>query len=96
MTNKRKAYEEKLDAQVKEWSAEIALLKAKAENAQADVKVECVTKIDALQQKSDIAKAKLHELKGAGDETWEDLKTGVQKAWKEVNNAFHDIAAKFK
>jgi hypothetical protein len=28
MSNKRKAYEEKLDAQLKEWDAEIALLKA--------------------------------------------------------------------
>jgi len=29
MTDKRKAYEEKLDAQLKEWNAQIALLKAK-------------------------------------------------------------------
>ena len=31
MTDKRKTYEEKLDAQLKEWSAEIALFKAKAD-----------------------------------------------------------------
>jgi hypothetical protein len=35
MKDKRKAYEEKLDGQLKEWNAQIALLKAKAENAKA-------------------------------------------------------------
>ncbi len=96
MTDKRKAYEEKLDAQLKEWNAEIALLKAKAENAKADLKVEYATKIDNMQNKRDIAKAKLHELKNAGDDAWEDLKTGAEKAWADVKIAFHDAAAKFK
>ncbi len=96
MTDKRKAYEEKLDAQLKEWNAEIDLLKAKAENAKADRKIEYATKIDTLQHKRDIAKTKLHELKNAGDEAWEDIKTGAEKAWAEVKTAFHDAAAKFK
>ena len=39
MKDKRKAYEEKFDAQLKEWSAQIALLKAKADKARADVKI---------------------------------------------------------
>ncbi|AGF77556.1 hypothetical protein UWK_00982 [Desulfocapsa sulfexigens DSM 10523] len=96
MMEKRKAYEEKLDAQLKEWNAEIDLLKAKVENVNADLKVEYATKIEALQHKRDIARAKLHELKAAGDEAWEDLKTGAEKAWSEVKTAFHDAAAKFK
>ena len=96
MTEKRKAFEEKLDAQLKEWNAEIALLKARAENTKADLKVEYTTKIDILQHKRDTAKAKLHELKSAGDEAWEDLKIGAEKAWAEVNDAFHDATAKFK
>ena len=39
MKDKRKAYEEKLDAQLKEWNARIALLKAKDENTKADAKM---------------------------------------------------------
>jgi len=42
MKDKRKAYEEKLDAQLQEWSAKIALLKAKAENAKAGAKKEAI------------------------------------------------------
>jgi hypothetical protein len=92
----RKAYEEKLDAQLKEWSAQIALLKAKADNARADARIEYYKTIDALQRKQNDATAKLRELKTAGDEAWEDLKTGAEKAWAEVKTAYHDASSRFK
>ena len=96
MTDKRKAYEEKLDAQLEEWNAQIALLKARADKAKAEAKIEYYKTIEALQHKQDEARANLHELKTAGDEAWEDLKTGAEKAWAEVKAAFHSAASKFK
>jgi multidrug resistance efflux pump len=96
MKDKRKAYEEKLDAQLAEWNAQIDLLRAKADKAKADAKIEYLKTIDSLQHKQDAAKAKLHELKTAGDEAWEDLKTGAGKAWNEVEAAFHEAKSKFK
>jgi hypothetical protein len=96
MNDKRKAYEEKIDAQLKEWSAQIALLKAKADNAKADAKIEYHKTIDALQRKQHKAKTKLQELKTAGDEAWEDVKAGAEKAWAEVKTAFHDATSRFK
>ena len=96
MKDKRKAYEEKLDAQLKEWSAQIELLKAKANKARVGAKIEYDKAIDTLQHRQDEARAKLKELKTAGDEAWEDLKTGAEKAWDEVKTALHDAASKFK
>lgn len=96
MTEKRKALEEKFEAQMKEWNAQIALYKAKAKNAGADIKLEYSTAIENLEHKRDKAKAKLHELKAAGNESWGDLKTGVEKSWAEVKTAFHEMTAKFK
>jgi hypothetical protein len=96
MKDKRKVYEEKLDAQLKEWSAQIALLKAKADNAKADAKIEYYKTVDALQHKQNEARVKLKELKTAGDEAWEDLKAGADKAWAEVKTAFHDATSRFK
>ena len=96
MKDKRKAYEEKIDAQLEEWSAQIALLRARADKAKAEAKIEYHETIEALQHRQDEARAKLHELKTAGDEAWEDLKTGAEKAWAEVKTAFHEAAAKFK
>lgn len=96
MKDKRKAYEEKLDAQLEEWNAQIALLKARADKARAEAKIEYNKTIEALQHKQDEARTKLHEIKTAGDEAWEDMKTGAEKAWDEVKAAFHSAASKFK
>jgi len=96
MKDKRKAYEEKVDAQLEEWSAQIALLKARADKARAEAKIEYYKTIEALQHRQDEARTKLDELKTAGDEAWEDLRTGAEKAWTEVKAAFHDAVSKFK
>jgi hypothetical protein len=96
MNETRKAYEEKLDGQLKEWSAQIALLQAKANNAKADAKIEYQRTVEMVQRKQHDAKAKLHELKSAGDEAWEDLKTGAENAWDDVKTAYHDATARFK
>ncbi len=96
MKDKRKAYEEKFDAQLKEWNAQIALLKAKAENAKADAKVDYYKTIEALEKKQDKAKTMLQELKTAGDEVWEDVKAGAENAWTEFKTAYHEAASKSK
>ena len=62
MTDKRKAYEEKLDAQLEEWNAQIALLKARADKAKAEAKIEYYKTIEALQHKQDETRANLHGL----------------------------------
>jgi len=96
MREKRKAYEEKLDAQLNERNAEIALLKAKAESAEADVKIDYYKAIDALEHKQNKAKTKLQELKTSSDEAWEAVKAGAEKAWGEVKTVYHDATSKFK
>ena len=96
MTDKRKIYEEKLDAQLKEWSAQIALLKTKADNAKAEVKIDYYKTIESLQHKQNDARKKLQELKAAGDEAWGDIKTGAEKVWADVKAAYHDASSRFK
>ncbi len=95
MSDKRKAYEEKLDTQLNEWDAEIALLKAKAENAKSDAKIDYYKTIETLEHKQDKAKTKFQELKTSGDEAWEAIKGGMEKTWVEVKAAYHDAVSKF-
>lgn len=96
MMDRRKAYEEKLEAQLKEWDAQIALLKAKAHKTKAEAAIGYHKTIDVLQQKQEEAKAKLREIKAAGGEAWEEVKAGAEKAWAEFTAAFHSAASKFK
>lgn len=45
------AYKQKLEAQLKEWSAQINLFAAKMENAGADVKLKYAQELDVLHAK---------------------------------------------
>jgi hypothetical protein len=96
VTDKRKAYEEKFEAQLKEWSADIDLLNAKADKTRAEVKIEYYKMIETLQGKQDGARMKLKELKTAGDDAWEDIKAGAENVWTEVKTAFQSAASRFK
>ena len=75
----REKYPFSFNTQLEEWNAQVALLKAKADKGKAEAKIEYYKTIEALQHKQDEARTKLHELKTAGDEAWEDLKTGAEK-----------------
>ena len=96
MKDKRKAYEEKIDAQLEEWNAQIAMLKAKADKAKSEAKIEYYKTIEALQRGQDEARTKLDALKTVGDEAWETLKTDAEKAWNEVKAVFNTASSKFK
>ncbi|MBA4391761.1 MAG: coiled coil domain-containing protein [Syntrophus sp. (in: bacteria)] len=96
MTDKRKAYEERFEAELNEWRAEIVLLNAKADKARAEAKVEYYKTIEALQGKHDTARKKLLELKVAGDDAWEDLKAGAENVWTDVKTTFDSAVSRFK
>lgn len=90
------AYEKKLEAQLHEWSAEIAKLKAQAEDAEGDVQLEYYKQVEELRSMQEGATEKLTELKDAGDNAWEDLKAGVENARNSLDAGLKSAAAKFK
>lgn len=92
----RDAYEQKLHAQLDEWSSEIDKLKAKADNAKADARLEYRKQIEELRSMREAATNKLAELKDAGDDAWEDLKAGIEVAWGSLGNALKSAASRFK
>ena len=89
-------YKAKIDVQLKELSGKIAELKAKADLAEAQVKVEYLKQVDALRAKKEETQAKLEELKKAGDDAWETLKNGVEKAASELKDSINSAISKFK
>lgn len=93
---KRKAYEEKLAAQIEEWNAQLALLNAKTHKATAETKIECCAVVEALQNKFDEATTRLQELKSASDEKWEEIKKGEENIWSDVKAAFQSAALTVK
>ena len=89
-------YKARIDAQLKEWSARIAELKAKADAAEAGLKAEYLQQVETLRLKKEETQAKFEELKKTGDEAWETLKAGMEHAASDLKTAINNAAAKFK
>jgi DNA repair exonuclease SbcCD ATPase subunit len=96
VSKKRKAYVEKMEAQLKEWGTEIDILKAKAEKSKAEAKVAYLKQIEELRSKQESVKQKVYELKGSGDEAWEDFRKGVEDALADMKKALKRAASRFK
>lgn len=92
----REVYQHKLQTQLAEWSAAIEQLKVRADEAEADVKVEYEKQIGDLQQKLDIAQKKLEELQQARDDVWESLKADVEAASDNLGESVNLATARFQ
>ena len=94
--DKRTEYVEKLSAQMVEWDNQIDWLKDKAESATPESKADYSQTIAALQHKRDEAALKLQGISTAGDDEWEELKTGTEQVWGEVRTILRDAVMKLK
>ncbi len=94
--DKRKSYEQRLEAELNEWSAKIDVLKAKAAKTKSDVEINFAEEIAILEAKRSNAREKLRQFQEAGDDAWEDLKSGIEKAWSDLGSAISEAASRFK
>lgn len=93
---KKKAYQEKIDVQLKEWTAKIDALKAKADKAKADAQVIYKKKVENLRAQQEAARGKFQELKDSGEDAWEEIKVGLDNALEDLKGAFNRAKSKFK
>ena len=89
-------YQEKMEAQLKEWQAKIDELTAKAQQASADAKLQYKKQMDVLRPKLEAAQQKLQELKTSGKNAGDNIKTGMEAAWNELKTAWDKAVAQFK
>jgi uncharacterized coiled-coil DUF342 family protein len=94
--NEKELYKQKFQAQLDEWKADIAKLKAKAVGAKADAQIEMNKHVKELDRKIQEANTKLSELASASEDAWDTAKKGVESSWGSLKAAFRDAASKFK
>lgn len=92
----RKLYQQKLQAQLDEWHAELDKLKAQAKGASADAQHGMQEQIDALEAQMAEARDQLKEFGAAGDEAWASLKAGLNASWESLKLGFKEAGAKFR
>lgn len=88
--DKRTEYVENLSAQMVAWDVQIDQLKYKADSAVSGSNGDYSRAIAALQGKRDEASQKLQGISIAGDDEWEELKSGTEHVWGEVRSMLHD------
>lgn len=94
--NLRDAYRKKIESQLEEASARIAILKAKAKRAAAEGRIYANDELGMTDEKIAKLKQKLNELGEASGGAWEELKSGIEGAWEEIVSASRKAADKFK
>lgn len=91
----KEAYQEKIEAQIREWTAKLQEFKAKADKASADAKIHMYKHIDNLRAQKEAAQQKLNEIKAASGDSWEVLKAGSERALEEMKKTWEEMKSKF-
>lgn len=92
----KKAYQEKIEVQLKELAQKIEGLIAKGERAKEEAKVKYGQQIEALRAKQESVRQKLQGLKEPGSAAWDDLKKGIDSALSDLKAAVQSAVARFK
>lgn len=92
----RAAYEEKIQAQFEEFTAEIEKLKEKAHAAKKQAEVDYADQIRDLETLRKDLEKQLETLRASGDEAWGEVQIGIDKATGELKRALDRALVKLK
>jgi chromosome segregation ATPase len=88
-------YIESLASELKEWSAQIDRLAAKAGNASAHLKDQYIEELNELRTRQHEASLKIKELEEAGSDAWETIRETTDKVWSELGSCVASVVSKF-
>ena len=94
--DKSSIYLEKIEANLAQYNAKLALMKAKVAETHSDMKLEYLAQVDALEKKRDDFMVKYGHLKETNGKAWLDLKIGTEKAWAEMEGSYEKATSRFK
>ena len=91
----KKAYQEKMEAQIKEWANKIENLKIKAEKLSAEAKTKILDKVEKLNGKLDESKEDLGKLKNSNEDTWQNIKDKMEGLSDGIKKGIDDLLSRF-
>jgi hypothetical protein len=87
----RKTFETSKQTQLDAWKDRLEKLREKAEQEETNLQLEYYTLIEEIDLKIDDAHKKLHLLKQAGDEKWEELKMEIETTWDSLEELIKSL-----
>lgn len=85
----RQAYQEKIEAQLKEWQVGLIKLKVKADKAKAEAKLEYQQQLDELSARLHTARQKFDALQQVGSNRWEEMRDNLDTTMTELQQGFN-------
>jgi hypothetical protein len=85
--NQKDAYRQKIDAQIEELTARLAVMRAQAKRFAADAKIAARGEISETDKRLAELKVCLAKLRNSGDGAWREMKEGVEAAWSDLSKA---------
>ena len=95
MDRKQQAMVDKFDAQREQIEARLQLLKAQAKEASAERRVDINEHIEKLESRKATAQNRLQELRGAGEDAWQDIAEGAKQAWDTLGDSMDRALNRF-
>lgn len=92
----RRAYREKVEAQIQEVAARLDLWEAKAKKARADARIRYLDEIAELRGKLETARLKLSLLRNASEAAREDVREGVETAVRDLRRSLERASSRFE
>jgi len=94
--DEKKLYQQKYEAQLDEWKADVAKLRAKASAADANAKLTLIRHVEKLEAKLAEAQSKVSDLNETREDKWEAAKARAEAAWTSLKSGFREAAAKLR
>lgn len=94
-TETKHAYEEGMEAQLGELRAGIERLKTQADKARAESKIRYYKELEDFRVEVLALETRLAEVRRSKDESWKQLKSGLERSWKELKASWERALARF-
>lgn len=94
--NTKQAYQKEIEAKLEALDAKMTTMKAKADQANAELKAEYQAQLRLLSERRDTVQLKLKELTQSSEAAWETMRGGVDDAFGELRSAFEKAVGQFQ
>jgi len=93
---RKEAMIEKAEARISQLDSEVSRLQAKAEEAEADLKLKVHDELDKVKRDRLAFENRVDEIRQSGEDALVDLSDGFERAWSTLSNHLEQAAAHFK
>jgi hypothetical protein len=86
----------RMERKLDDWGGEVEKLRGKVDKLGSEAKGKFQEQAEELRVKQESARQKLHELRKAGGEAWEDLQGGAEAALDDLKKTLEKVVKKWK